>query len=199
MGSKMVSIEHLLKVINRLSIRHQDYPGTIERSSIGEISRLRYFKNSTEEMNEDARLEWNASVRAFDEIAPQVIELLNENSIELVVGETPGATVMNWLLLESWPDNRVSTKALSGAFDLLANKLLAFEVVEQIPDEIKNALRGKPALSALFERMSYRRWESIDSKDEKNIERLIPILLNLRIEIEKPRGEGKARLKKISN
>lgn len=194
----MVNIEHLLKVIDLLSIRHQDYPGTNERSSLCGISRLRYFKNRIKGMNEDARLKWNAGVRALDEIAPEVIELLEENGVELVDGETPGATVMNWLLLEKWPANRVSTNALSGAFCLLGNKLLAFSVVEPMPEAIKNALRSKPALSALFERMSYRRWETLDESDERNLQRLSEILLEYRIEIDRPRGERKARLKTIS-
>jgi len=64
---------------------------------------------------------------------------------------------------------------------------------------IQKAMSGKPALSALFDRLSYLRWEPIDSNDERNIQRLTEILLQHGIEIERPRGERKARLKKLSN
>ena len=71
--------------------------------------------------------------------------------------------------------------------------------IEQLPRPELIELRGKPALSALFYRLSYLHWEIIDERDERNLQRLSDILLNHRIEIERPRGERKARLKKPSD
>lgn len=76
--------------------------------------------------------------------------------------------------------------------------VVAFQTEQAVSTELQDALRGKPALSRLYERMSFRRWETVDDRDEKNLERLIPILLDHRIEIERPRGEKKVRMKKMS-
>ena len=62
---------------------------------------------------------------------------------------------------------------------------------------ILEELRSKPALSAMFDRLSFLTWETIDEQDSKNINRLGEILLTHNFEIEKPRGEKKARLKAI--
>ncbi len=70
--------------------------------------------------------------------------------------------------------------------------------IEQPPTpELQLALRGKPKLFALFERLSYRSWQTIDESDDRNLQRLSGILLSHRIEIERPRGERIARLKKL--
>ena len=72
------------------------------------------------------------------------------------------------------------------------------QLFEQLPrPELQLALRSKPKLSALFERLSYLSWHTIDKNDERNLQRLSGILLIHRIEIERPRGERKARLKKL--
>jgi hypothetical protein len=68
---------------------------------------------------------------------------------------------------------------------------------EQLPTPEQLALRGKPKLIALFERLNYLSWQTIDENDERNLQRLNAILLIHRIEIERPRGERKARLKKL--
>ena len=64
---------------------------------------------------------------------------------------------------------------------------------------IREVLRGKPALSNLFDRLSFYRWESVTEEDERNLQRLQEILIHHRVEIERPRGEKKARLKRISD
>ncbi|MEQ1829620.1 MAG: hypothetical protein ABL921_26900 [Pirellula sp.] len=70
--------------------------------------------------------------------------------------------------------------------------------IEQLPrTELQLALSGKPKLFALFERLNYLSWQTIYENDERNLQRLSQILLDHRIEIERPRGERKARLKKL--
>ena len=64
---------------------------------------------------------------------------------------------------------------------------------------IREVLRGKPALSNLFDRLSFYRWETVTEEDERNLQRLQEILIDHRVEIERPRGEKKARLKRISD
>jgi hypothetical protein len=41
--------------------------------------------------------------------------------------------------------------------------------------------------------------ESVTEEDERNLQRLQEILIDHRVEIERPRGEKKARLKRISD
>lgn len=78
-------------------------------------------------------------------------------------------------------------------------ELSATNAKEDLREQILDDLRSKPALSALFDRLSFARWESVSDQDSKNLQRLIELLLPHGFELERPRGEKKVRLKAISD
>jgi hypothetical protein len=78
-------------------------------------------------------------------------------------------------------------------------ELSAANPKEDLRELILDALRSKPALSTLFDRLSFARWESVNDQDSKNLQRLIELLLPHGFELERPRGEKKVRLKTISD
>ena len=64
------------------------------------------------------------------------------------------------------------------------------------PNELRQALRSKPALKKLYERLSGFAWQGVSNNDDRNLQRLNGILMEFGMEIERPRGEGRARIRK---
>ncbi len=114
--------EILMKTLDRLAAIHPNYPGTIERDSIGEEPRLRYYPKPNE-MIEESRDKWNNAVRSLDAIAIDIIAVLTSYEITIPDGQTDGARVMYWLLKDGWKANRVSVCALTNAFENIRNEL----------------------------------------------------------------------------
>lgn len=143
----------------------------------------------------------------------KLLKVVTENPYvaEVVVTEKSVETILN-IFADWYCGNDQSKDRLENAFqfayqsrdvsywlELWGFRLVAVQLEQAVTPAIQKALSGKPALSTLFYRLSYLRWETIDESDERNLQRLSEILLSQRIEIERPRGERKARLKKLSN
>jgi hypothetical protein len=64
------------------------------------------------------------------------------------------------------------------------------------PSGLDLALRAKPALKKLYNRLSGFKWHQVHSEDDRNLQRLQDILLEFGMEIERPRGEGRVRIRK---
>lgn len=122
----MVDRDMLLADLVRLATKHKDYSGTVERDEQDGF-RLRFFPKPDAVMIEERRAAWNEGVRALDSIAPRVIQFMNEYGIEAQTAETPGATLMAWVLQERFPANRVSASALTNAFDAVREALLRLD------------------------------------------------------------------------
>ena len=143
----------------------------------------------------------------------KLLKVVTENPYvaEVVVTDKSFETILN-IFADWYCGNDQSKNRLENAFqfayqsrdvsywlELWGFRLVAVQLEQAATPAIQKALSGKPALSPLFDRLSYRRWETIDKSDERNLQRLSEILLIHGIEIERPRGERKARLKTISN
>ncbi|MEZ6152329.1 MAG: hypothetical protein R3C09_19690 [Pirellulaceae bacterium] len=122
----MVDRDMLLADLVRLATKHKDYSGTVERDEQDGF-RLRFYPKPDDAMIEDRRVAWNEGVRALDSVSPRVIQFLNENSITTQSGETPGASVMAWVLQGRFPANRLSAFALTNAFDAVREALLKLD------------------------------------------------------------------------
>ena len=128
--------EQILKVLDQLADKYSDYPGTIERNDVG-VTRLRYVQLS-EGMIAELVANWNRAVRALDQIAPRIIPLIQANGIQIVEGETSGATVMNWLLLDKWRENRLSCSVVSNAFFAISMELRAVVNTQEVNTPVAN-------------------------------------------------------------
>jgi len=122
----MVDRELLLTDLLRLGSQHKDNSGAVERID-DESFRLRYYAKPDDGLIEERRLSWNEGVHELDSIAPRVIQFLSESRIEVPPGETPGASVMAWVLEERLPANRVSAYAVSNAFDAIRERVLRLD------------------------------------------------------------------------
>lgn len=122
----MVDREMLLADLVRLATKHKDYSGTVEREEQDGF-RLRFYHKPDDAMIEDRRVAWNEGVRALDSIAPRVIQYMNEYGITTPSAETPGASVMAWVLRDRLPPIRVSASASSNAFDAIREDILRLE------------------------------------------------------------------------
>ena len=114
--------EILLRTLDRLSANHPNYPGTIERDSIDEEPRLRYYPKPNE-MIDESRDKWNNAVRSLDAIAIDVIAVLQGFGKTIPDAQTDGARVMFWMLQSDWKPNRVSISSLTNAFEKIRNEL----------------------------------------------------------------------------
>jgi hypothetical protein len=122
--------QNLLSDLARYSQRFPDYGGTVERRFDGSFS-LRYFAPSIDdeylpESAQDARREHNQAARMLDSLAPKVIAILRDKKVKLPIGETPGASLMAWVLLPSLPKERLSASCLCDAFESLRSALVPF-------------------------------------------------------------------------
>jgi hypothetical protein len=63
------------------------------------------------------------------------------------------------------------------------------------PTELLNKLQNKPALMRIYDLLADGEWHETSSKDERNYQRLSDLIIGFEMEIERPRGERRIRIK----
>jgi hypothetical protein len=96
---------------------------------------------------------------------------MSANGITVSEAETPGASVMAWVLREQLPANRVSASAISNAFDAVREALLDLDVDHAFAEKALKRLRhhDKVVSEELrihqeyceSERLQREKWESV--------------------------------------
>ncbi|MCA9190593.1 MAG: hypothetical protein KDB03_02480 [Planctomycetales bacterium] len=149
-----VDRQQLLSDLVRRSAEYRIYSGKVLRD--GDSFKLLYYPKPEEYLIEDKRLAWNDGVRALEQIAPRAVSYLRSRGAELPAAETPGASLMAWVLRDWLVGMRGSAHSITTAFDAIREAIL---MMDGNVLELATELYGKLLdLSGFFHRLSHSRF-----------------------------------------